>query len=136
MDTSDSERNRPVPLSLHLISFGHKYGMPDRADLVLDVRMLPNPHWIPELKPFPGTNPEVAAYVLENPQTAALLAVLLPYLDFVIASHRADGREALTIATGCTGGKHRSVAVTEALARHLASQVETITVTHRDIDRE
>ncbi|MDO5730198.1 RNase adapter RapZ [Corynebacterium sphenisci] len=117
-------------------SFGFKHGAPRDADLLVDVRFLPNPYWIPELRPHRGTEEAVARYVLEQPAAARFLDLLRQLVETALPGYRREGKSFMTIAIGCTGGHHRSVAVAEALAERLAglSGVE-VSVTHRDIDR-
>jgi RNase adapter protein RapZ len=115
-----------------LVSFGFKHGTPRDADMVLDVRFLPNPHWVPELKPHTGLDEPVRDYVLGQPEAKEFLGHLLPLLDLVVPSFRREGKRYLTIAVGCTGGRHRSVALTEEIARHLRRDGEQVHVDHRD----
>ncbi len=122
-------------LNITLYSFGFKHGSP-QADLVWDVRFLPNPHWVPELKAHAGTEPQVAAYVLENETGARFLALLEPLLIFLLDEYAARGRESVTVAVGCTGGKHRSVALIEHLRSLLVGKGLEPQVYHRDIDKE
>jgi len=122
-------------LNVTLFSFGFKHGYP-QADLVWDVRFLPNPHWVPELKAHTGKDPEVARYVLENESGTRFLALLEPLLTFLIDEYTAQGREAVSLAVGCTGGKHRSVALIEHLRSFLQNRDITLQVYHRDIEKE
>ena len=101
------------------MSFGYKYGVPRDADLVLDVRFLPNPHWVPRLRPLPGTDARVRRYVTEQEAYGEFMKRLIDLLDFVVPGYVAEGKSYLTIGVGCTGGRHRSVVVSEALARVL-----------------
>ncbi|MDT0265093.1 RNase adapter RapZ [Streptomyces sp. DSM 44915] len=119
-----------------VMSFGYKYGLPVDADHVVDCRFLPNPHWVPELRPFTGTSEEVAGYVFNQPGAKEFLDRYAELLQLVAAGYRREGKRYVTIAVGCTGGKHRSVAMSERLARRLAEEgVETVIV-HRDMGRE
>ncbi len=119
-----------------VMSFGFKYGLPVDADLVVDCRFLPNPHWVPELRPFTGLNDEVATYVFNQPGAKEFLDGYAELLHIVAAGYRREGKRYVTLAVGCTGGKHRSVAMSERLARRLSSDgVETVVV-HRDMGRE
>ncbi len=120
-------------MRISIVSFGFKNGLPRNADLVFDVRFLPNPHWESHLRPKVGTHSEVAAFVLGNPDTAAFLAMLVTLLQFLAPRYRAEGKSYLTIAVGCTGGRHRSVAITEELSRRLAEHEVEVSVIHRDI---
>ncbi|CAK8716702.1 MAG: P-loop ATPase protein family protein [Candidatus Electronema aureum] len=124
-------------MKISLFSFGFKYGQPE-ADMVLDVRFLPNPYWVPELKEHTGVEELVAAYVLKSEVGREFLAQLNPFLAFILNSHKQAGRQEFTCAIGCTGGRHRSVAVTEHL-RHVLTEMTSnneLAVSHRDIHRE
>ena len=127
----DPERPSMV---VRLVSFGFKYGVPVHADLVFDLRFLPNPHFIDELRPKTGMDPEVAAYVMEAPETQELLKRLRPLLDYVLPQYALEGKAYLTVALGCTGGRHRSVAMAEELGRQLGDEHEVV-VAHRDAQR-
>jgi UPF0042 nucleotide-binding protein len=110
--------------------------VPLDADLMFDVRHLPNPHFVPALKPRSGLDPEVASYVLERPETRELLGDLEKLLQPLLPRYAREGKVVLTVAIGCTGGRHRSVAIAEALSRKLADNAPgPVTVSHRDIDR-
>lgn len=114
-------------------SFGFKRGTPRVVDLMFDVRFLPNPYWIPELRPQTGLDAPVVEYVFDHDEAGEFLTRTTDMLDFLLPHYEAEGKSYLTIAIGCTGGRHRSVALTEAIARHLrANGVET-SVSHRDI---
>jgi UPF0042 nucleotide-binding protein len=119
-----------------VLSFGYKYGLPLDADLVIDMRFLPNPFWIPELRELDGTDPRVSDYVLSQQGAADFLDRYLAFLDVVGAGYQREGKRYLTLAVGCTGGKHRSVAVAEELGRRLAGRGLTVRVVHRDLGRE
>lgn len=119
-----------------VMSFGFKYGLPVDADLVLDVRFLPNPHWIPELRPRTGLDPEVSAYVLAQPGAKEVLESFGETLRVITAGYRKEGKRYVTLAVGCTGGKHRSVAMAEQFAARLGSDGVDTTVVHRDVGRE
>lgn len=119
-----------------VMSFGYKYGLPVDADLVVDCRFIPNPHWVPELRPFTGLNEEVSGYVFSQPGAKEFLDRYTELLQLIATGYRREGKRYVTIAVGCTGGKHRSVAMSEKLAARLASEgVETVVV-HRDMGRE
>ncbi|MAT04552.1 MAG: RNase adapter RapZ [Acidimicrobiaceae bacterium] len=120
-------------LQIAVESFGFKHGLPLDADIVMDVRFLPNPHWEDELRPLTGHDPKVRDYVLERSVTASFLDHLEAMLIDVLPSYRAEGRAYLTIAIGCTGGRHRSVAITEELARRLAEHGIAARTSHRDV---
>lgn len=117
-----------------LVSFGFKYGIPMNADLVFDLRYMPNPHFVPELRPRTGQDPEVAAFVLETDEAREFIGGLVPLLEKLLPRYQREGKSYLTIAVGCTGGKHRSVAMAEALAVRLSSGRELV-VQHRDAER-
>lgn len=119
---------------VRLLSFGFKYGIPAHADLVLDLRFLPNPHFVEALRPKTGMDPEVSKYVLDAPQTQEFLRRLRPLLDFSLPQYAREGKAYLTVAVGCTGGRHRSVAIAEELGRQLGSAHEVV-VSHRDSER-
>lgn len=124
-------------LSVNITSFGFKYGIPIDADLVFDVRFLPNPHYVDHLRPKTGQDSEVYDYVMRWPETQSFLTKLLDMLHFLIPQYRKEGKSQVIIGIGCTGGKHRSVAISEYLNKMLgASETETVTVTHRDADRD
>jgi UPF0042 nucleotide-binding protein len=126
----------PPQLRATVLSFGYKYGLPLDADLVADVRFLPNPHWIPELRPHTGQDPDVRDYVLSQQGAGQFLDVYTELLRLVGAGYSREGKRYLTLAIGCTGGKHRSVAMAEELAKRLAGDGVQTTVVHRDMGRE
>ncbi|MGH3492473.1 MAG: RNase adapter RapZ [Sciscionella sp.] len=122
---------------LTVLSFGYKYGLPMDADLVMDVRFLPNPFWIPELREQSGLDAEVRNYVLSQEGAEEFLVSYSKLLDLVGAGYRREGKRYLTLAIGCTGGKHRSVAISEELAARLGStDKQSVNVVHRDLGRE
>ncbi|WP_219834929.1 RNase adapter RapZ [Paenibacillus sp. R14(2021)] len=124
-------------ISVNVTSFGFKYGIPIDADLIYDVRFLPNPHYIDHLRPNTGQDPEVYEYVMKWPETQAFLVKLLDMLQFLIPLYRKEGKSQVVIGIGCTGGKHRSVAIAEYLGRMLgSSDTELVRVSHRDSDRD
>jgi UPF0042 nucleotide-binding protein len=123
-------------LGVTVVSFGFRFGIPTHADMVLDVRFLPNPYFIPELKPFPGTDPRVAEFVLGQPDAKAFLERLLDLCGFLLPRYRSEGKSYLTLAIGCTGGKHRSVAVAGALADRLEAAGQPVRLWHRDAEKE
>ncbi|TCJ30794.1 RNase adapter RapZ [Nocardioides jejuensis] len=123
-------------LKITCTSFGFKYGIPVDADLVADMRFLPNPHWIPELRPMTGRDEAVAAYVTERPGAQDFLNQYVPVIQTVAEGYLREGKRFATIAIGCTGGKHRSVAMTEEMARRLRELGFDATATHRDLGRE
>ncbi|HEU4657876.1 MAG TPA: RNase adapter RapZ [Capillimicrobium sp.] len=117
-------------------SFGFKHGPPRDADLVFDVRFLPNPHYVPELRPLTGHDPRVVEYVGREGKLDAFYELLEPLLDFVIPQYVAEGKAHLMVAIGCTGGRHRSVAIAEHLAERYRERDDVwVDVTHRDVDK-
>lgn len=130
---SVSDTSRKIQISL--VSFGYKYGVPLDADLVLDVRFLPNPHYVDELKPYTGNDSKVKDFVLNNPVTHKFLRKYFNLLKFLIPHYIKEGKTYLTIAIGCTGGKHRSVAVTNELEKYLTGRNYDVKVKHRDVNR-
>jgi RNase adapter protein RapZ len=123
-------------LGVTVVSFGYRFGIPTHADLVLDVRFLPNPFFVQELKPFPGTDPRVAGYVLGQADAKAFLERLVDMCGFLLPRYRTEGKSYLTIAIGCTGGKHRSVAMAAALAERLEAGGQPVRLWHRDVEKE
>jgi len=123
------------PLLVSLISFGYRYGVPSEADLVFDVRFLPNPHFVAKLRPFSGKDARVARYIRSFPQTGEFLRRIEGLLAYLIPHYIREGKSYLTIAIGCTGGRHRSVAISEALARAMARRGLHTKVHHRDLNR-
>ena len=123
-------------LRTRVVSFGFKFGAPVDADLVFDVRFLKNPHFVAELRPLPGTHPDVKRYVLETDDARAYLKLVEELLAFSIPRFEAEGRSYLTIAVGCTGGRHRSVVLAAELARALTERLGISgDLVHRDLDR-
>jgi UPF0042 nucleotide-binding protein len=118
-----------------VVSFGFKYGAPVDADIVLDVRFLDNPFFVPELKPLPGTDARVREFVLRGQETRELLERTRALLTFVVPKYEREGKSYLTIAIGCTGGRHRSVVVAEELAEALRDGRSVVTIVHRDVGR-
>jgi UPF0042 nucleotide-binding protein len=121
-------------LRVHIITFGFKYGTPSEADMVFDLRFLPNPYFVPELKPLSGCDAEVSAYVLANNPGKEFLVRLTNFLMYVLEQYEMEGRFRLTIAIGCTGGRHRSVATAEALAKALRTKYASLTLEHRHLE--
>jgi len=120
--------------SVHFVSFGFKYGTVIDADLVFDVRFLPNPHYVPSLQPLTGLNQEVSSYVLKWDTTKAFNEKLLNLFEFMLPQYKKEGKSQLVIAIGCTGGQHRSVTLAEYFAEKLSDQYITH-ITHRDINK-
>lgn len=116
-------------------SFGYKHGLPLDTDIVIDCRFLPNPHWVDELRPLSGLDGPVRDYVLEQDLTAGFLERIVPLLSMLVPAYVAEGKSYLTISFGCTGGRHRSVAIAEAVGAALRSGGVDVRVTHRDVDR-
>ncbi len=124
-------------LQVNVVSFGFKRGAPREADLVLDVRFLPNPHWIEELRPLTGLDAPVREHLWAEPATAPFLERLEALLDVVMPGYVAEGKHYLTLAIGCTGGKHRSVAIAEHVAAHLERDPHlAVRIVHRDLGAE
>lgn len=116
---------------VELISFGFKYGLPIDADIVMDVRFLPNPHYIPELRPLTGRDSSVYDYVMSFPETESFYTRFIDLLKNVMPGYEKEGKSSVTIAIGCTGGQHRSVALTERVAKELEQDYH-VNITHRD----
>ncbi len=123
-------------LRVTVVSFGFKYGLPIDADIVTDARFLPNPHWVPALRARPGTDPEVAAYVLAQPGATDLLDTADRLVSLAASGYLREGKHYATVAVGCTGGRHRSVALAEELCHRLAAAGMRTRVVHRDLGRE
>ncbi len=122
-------------LLISVTSFGYKNGVPLGADLVLDVRFLPNPHFIPEFRPLTGQDREVVEYVSSFPQTGAFLEKTLDLLQFLLPHYIHEGKSYLTVSFGCTGGQHRSVMIAEEVGRRLEAEGYRVKITHRDMPR-
>jgi UPF0042 nucleotide-binding protein len=118
-----------------VLSFGYKFGLPLDVDLILDCRFLPNPNWVEELRPRTGHDPEVREYVLGFPQTGAFLERLDHLLDLLLPAYVEEGKAYLTVALGCTGGRHRSVVISEEVAKSLRRRGFEPRIHHRDVDR-
>jgi RNase adapter protein RapZ len=122
-------------LQVSIVSFGFKYGTPRDADMVLDVRFLPNPHWVDELRPHPGTERSVRQYVEEQPAYKAFIREVRELLDVAVPGYVREGKSYLTIAIGCTGGRHRSVVAAEEIGAYFRDRGLPVIVVHRDVDR-
>lgn len=126
-----------APLRIDVVSFGFKRGTPLEADLLFDVRFLPNPHWVEELRPFTGRDAAVRDYVFGQPATEPFVEALERLLDIVVPGYVEEGKRYLTIAIGCTGGRHRSVAIGDRIGRYLEETFQLpVRVQHRDLDSE
>lgn len=126
-----SDRRRVLLVSL--VSFGYRYGVPPDADLVFDVRFLPNPNFVPAYKPLTGKDPRVARYVMSFPQTREFIGRITRLLAYLMPHYQREGKSYLTIAFGCTGGRHRSVAIARAFGRRLARSGYRAVLNHRDL---
>ena len=149
LDTSDLNENElrrriaqlfahaeePSAMQTSLISFGYKHGLPLDADVVLDCRFLPNPHWVPELRTLTGLDGPVRDYVLGRQETGEFIDRVDDLLRFLLPHFLAEGKSYLAIAVGCTGGQHRSVVIVEELSARLRAEGHSLSVFHRDIDR-
>jgi UPF0042 nucleotide-binding protein len=129
-------RETQTGLQTSVVSFGYKHGLPLDVDLVFDTRFLPNPHWVDALRPLTGLDEPVRAYVLGQPDTDAFLGQLDDLLGLLLPAFVKEGKSYLSIAVGCTGGRHRSVVIAEELAKRMAARNFTPSVSHRDINRE
>ncbi|NUR06487.1 MAG: RNase adapter RapZ [Nocardioidaceae bacterium] len=123
-------------LKATVMSFGFKYGIPVDADMVADMRFLPNPHWVPELRPLTGRDAPVADYVKDRPEAQAFLEQYVPLLQTVSTGYLREGKRFMTVAVGCTGGKHRSVAMAEEIVARLCKAGADARPVHRDLGRE
>jgi UPF0042 nucleotide-binding protein len=129
------ESARTLPMRLHIRSFGYKHGIPKDADLIIDVRFLPNPYFDPDLKPLTGLDKPVERFIFDHGVTREFLRRYTDLLDYLIPLYEKEGKSYLTIAVGCTGGRHRSVAVANAVYNHIRSPGIPIEITHRDIGK-
>ncbi|UOQ48257.1 RNase adapter RapZ [Gracilibacillus caseinilyticus] len=120
--------------SVHTLSFGFKYGLPIDADLVFDVRFLPNPHYVEQMRPLTGLSSEVSSYVFKWSDTQKFIEKMIDLLEFMLPQYKREGKTQLVIAIGCTGGQHRSVAIAEHLAKYFQKNYVTH-VSHRDIEK-
>jgi len=123
-------------LIINIISFGFKYGIPIECDLVFDVRFIPNPYYIESMRKLTGQHEKVKEYVLEKPETKEFLDKLNSMLDFLIPNYVKEGKSQLVIGIGCTGGRHRSVAIADELQRNLTDKNHRVVMEHRDIDKD
>jgi UPF0042 nucleotide-binding protein len=129
------ERPESDSMTIALVSFGYKYGLPTDADLAFDCRFLPNPFFVEELRAKTGTDPAVADYVLRGDESQEFLERVVALLEFALPRYRREGKSYLTIALGCTGGRHRSIVLVEELRRRLAERGHHVLVRHRDAER-
>jgi UPF0042 nucleotide-binding protein len=118
-----------------VVSFGYKYGLPLDADMVLDVRFLPNPHWVDELRPFTGLEEQIRKYVLGQPATGTFLERTKELFEVLLPGYKEEGRHYLTVAIGCTGGRHRSVVLADEIAGFIDAEGYSCKVIHRDVER-
>ncbi len=125
-----------VGLATSLVSFGFKHGVPFDADLVFDVRFLPNPHFVPALRALDGRDPHVREFIMKDAESQALLEHLKEFLKFLLPRYEREGKAYLTVAVGCTGGRHRSVTLAEELRPFLDALGYAPSVVHRDLERE
>ncbi|WP_028313140.1 RNase adapter RapZ [Desulfatibacillum aliphaticivorans] len=130
-----AQKNERKSIQISVLSFGFKYGIPRGADLVMDVRFLPNPYFVPELKNLTGLQAPVQEFVLEKPVTQEFLKKFIDLLDFLAPRYQKEGKAYLTVAVGCTGGKHRSVSVAGIVYEHLKGLFSNVSLSHRDIER-
>lgn len=135
LDMFAPNRKSRNEMSISVTSFGFKYGVPLEADLVFDVRFLPNPYYVEELRPQTGLDKGVSDYVFDNPITQELMEHLRRFMDFLLPHFVEEGKSALVIAVGCTGGRHRSVAVTHALCEYIQGLGYAAGENHRDMTR-
>ena len=122
-------------MNIHVMSFGFKHGIPTEADFVIDVRCLPNPYWVENLRTKTGLDDEVINYVFSFDESKKLLDKLIDMLDFLNPLYIKEGKSQIVFAIGCTGGNHRSVAIAEALKKHFCGRWDNVSVNHRDINR-
>jgi RNase adapter protein RapZ len=127
---------RAAAIRVTVVSFGFKYGLPVDADMVVDCRFLPNPHWVPELASLTGQDQAVRDYVLGQPGAGDFLRAYLEALEITLSGYERSGKHFITVAIGCTGGKHRSVAISEEIGARLAANWQEVQVSHRDLGRE
>lgn len=129
------EKEKNIPIRITVLSFGFKYGIPKDADLVMDVRFLENPYFVPQLKPLDGRTPEIREFVLNRDGTRTFLEKYLGLLDYLLPMYESEGKAYLTIAVGCTGGRHRSVAIAGAIHEHIRNAGRWANLSHRDIEK-
>ena len=140
MEDVDEQRSKKefadaphADMSLTFESFGYKHGIPTAADLVFDVRNLPNPYYDPQLRPLTGQDPAIVEFMKQQPMVAEMVGDITAFIEKWLPSYRATNRHYLTIAIGCTGGQHRSVYVAETLAKYFAQKMNSVAIRHRII---
>ncbi|MDP1794625.1 MAG: RNase adapter RapZ, partial [Acidimicrobiales bacterium] len=130
-----TEHKQDSKLRIAVVSFGYSHGLPRDADLVLDCRFLPNPHWIPELRPHTGLDTDVRDYVLGQPAAKEFLTKVDDLLAMLLPAYVEEGKSYLTVAVGCTGGRHRSVAIAEELHHRIEQRGFLSNIAHRDVQK-
>lgn len=135
IQTTFNEKAGADLFRIELVSFGFKYGLPIDADVVMDVRFLPNPHYIDDLRPLTGVDKPVYDYVMKQPETEVFYRKFTELLDIILPGYKKEGKNNVTIAIGCTGGKHRSVALTERIGQKITTDGYPVHITHRDKDK-
>jgi RNase adapter protein RapZ len=130
------EERQAQHLLVSLVSFGFKYGVPIDSDLVFDVRFLPNPNFVPDLKPYTGAHPAVVDYMNSHEATGKFLEHAYTFIDFLLPQYENEGKSYVTISIGCTGGRHRSVFIANAIAKHLSDRTYRVKVSHRDAEKK
>jgi UPF0042 nucleotide-binding protein len=130
------EEREAQHLLVSLVSFGFKYGVPIDSDLVFDVRFLPNPNFVPELKPYTGADPRVVEYMNSHEATGTFLDHVYAFIDFLLPQYEGEGKSYVTISIGCTGGRHRSVFIANEIAKHLEAESYRVKVSHRDAEKK
>jgi UPF0042 nucleotide-binding protein len=136
LDLIHDGKKRISRMRLNILSFGFKYGIPNDADLVMDLRFLANPYFVPKLKNLDGESDAVKEFIMTNPETQIFLDKFIPLIDYLIPLYKRENKAYLTIAVGCTGGRHRSVAIARSIFEHLNKKGLTPGIIHRDIDRD
>ncbi len=126
---------RFTPLRVEVVSFGHKFGVPKQVDLLFDVRHLPNPYFVPELKTLPGNNRKVVEFLEKQAEVHETNRRFADLLKYLLPLYKREGKSYLTIGIGCTGGRHRSVMVTNSLAKALKKEGFDVSVAHRDVQK-
>lgn len=130
------QSSKGAPMSVQIVSFGHKYGVPREIDLLFDVRHLPNPYFVPELKEIPGTDQRIIDFLEREKEVKETIRRFSDLLSYLLPLYKREGKSYLTIGIGCTGGKHRSVMVAESLARNIAGNDLNVSVMHRDVHKK